>query len=311
MAPLGLQFYSYFYPQSYIWKSFEWRGIRFNNRLGTAGGFDKEGLSIKPLYKIGLGFSEIGTITPLPQKANPGKIIDRDWETKTLWNKMGFPNAGVECVVKRLQISPSPFPLFINVGKNRQTTQEKAHEDYLYCVQKMESFGSSFVINISSPNTQGLRDLQNKAFLERLISPLKEITQKPLLLKLSPDMDDSDLINLVERSIDIGVDGFILTNTTARRKSQDKWPMEGGLSGAPLRDRSEAILQTVVKQIESHREKPLIISVGGVLTPHDVSRRLDMGADLVQVYSAFVFQGFGFVKNVADFMRESGKQNEC
>lgn len=206
-------------PQTPEYRPFSWRGLDFKNPLGIAGGVDKTGHSLASWWCLGPGFIEIGTVTPQPQGPNPGKIMDRDISQKALWNKMGFPNLGCEAAKKQLSTlkKPYPTPLFVNIGKNRWTENEKAHEDYLYCLENLKSFADVFVVNISSPNTSGLRDLQQGEEFQKLLKTLSDFKQQnndqPVLLKLSPDMSNDQLKELLEASFST-VDGWILTNTT-------------------------------------------------------------------------------------------------
>lgn len=286
-----------------VWESFMWRGMVFKNRLGIAGGVDKNADCLPAWWSLGCGFVEVGTVTPRPQEPNDGVIIDRDLGSMALWNRMGFPSEGGKDVLANLQpLQPYRTPVFVNVGKNRTTPNEKAVEDYLDLVRLFSGSADAFVINISSPNTQGLRDLQNRDALEGLLKPVIEAgraANTPVLVKLSPDMDDDAFTEAVETAFACGIDGFILTNTTLERSSQSPFPKEGGVSGAPLRRKSLHALERLHKILGSRREGLLVVSVGGVLTPDDVFERLKSGADLVQVYSALIFSGPGFFREVA------------
>jgi dihydroorotate dehydrogenase len=287
-----------------VWKSFTWNNLEFKNPLGLAGGMDKNAESLKEWWALGAGFVEIGTVTPKPQSANPGKIMDRDLERKALWNKMGFPSHGAEEVYYNLLAHDyKPTPVFINIGKNRETANEAAVDDYAYLIHRLKDPADAFVINISSPNTKGLRDLQNKQALTKLLTPLIKLshadTSKPILLKLSPDLSDENLEEALNVAVDLGIDGFVLTNTTLSRPGGIAFPAEGGLSGAPLKPLSCQILQKSLQILGKHRSGKLIISAGGAMTPEDVFERLQMGADLVEIYSALVFEGPGFFRNVA------------
>lgn len=289
------------------WQSKTWRGLHFPNPLGLAGGVDKDGENILDWWRMGCGFLEIGTVTPRPQDPNPGKIIDRDCAKQALWNRMGFPSLGASEVYYNLRRHGPPFrtPLFVNLGKNRDTPNSLAFEDYRDGLSVFESLAQVFVINISSPNTQGLRDLQKPESLKGLLGPLKDYVyarnNQPLLVKLSPDSQEEDFLNCVETCLALGVDGFVLTNTTLDRVLTPDFPKEGGVSGAPLKERSEACLQTLINILGKKKKDLLVVSVGGVSTPKDVFHRLDLGADLVQVYSTLVFNG-------PLFFRETHKQ---
>lgn len=289
------------------WQSKTWKNLHFRNPLGLAGGVDKNAQSLEAWWKLGAGFVEVGTITPRPQAANPGKIMDRDLQLNALWNKMGFPSHGADEVFYNLRnlsldLNKFPTPIFINIGKNRETPNDKAHEDYLFLMDRLNEFADAFVVNISSPNTKGLRDLQTPEALSKLFRPLlkkaREL-QTPLLVKLSPDIDQDLLRQTLETCVELGLDGYVLTNTTLHRPEGCSFPMEGGLSGAPLKDLSLQALQMAAEVLSKCEQKPLIVSCGGVMSPKDVFERLQLGADLVEIYSALVFEGPSFFGNVA------------
>jgi dihydroorotate dehydrogenase len=284
----------------YNWKPFRWSGFHFRNRLGTAGGLDKNAEHIEDWQNLGAGFLEVGTITPQPQGANPGKIIDRDVKNLALWNRMGFPSKGSDLVFDEVRFAKREVPLFINIGKNRNTPNDKAIGDYLYLAEKFRSLADILVVNISSPNTQGLRDMAQAQYLEPLLTQVVKVARyTPVLLKISPDMLDEDLKNLVRIAIACGVLGFVMTNTTLERKAHSPFPPEGGVSGRPLKERSLSALAKVQDYSGSDRSSLLLVNCGGVMTSQDVFDRLKHGADLVQVYSALVIHGPGFLKEVA------------
>ena len=311
ISPIGLQLYSIFNKApTPTWKSFVWKNIVFKNRLGLAGGVDKNADLVNAWAPIGCGFIEIGTVVPQPQKPNPGKILDRSLKELTLWNQMGFPSAGADEVYYNLKDykQTSTLPVFINIGKNRTTPNESAAADYIQLLEKFYAFADAFVVNISSPNTLGLRDLAKaenlKKFLEPILTARAELTaksgqEKPILLKVSPDLESDDFKSLIDTSMEKKIDGFVLTNTTLERKTQKDFPKTGGISGKPLQDLSKKSLQIVCNHLGKDKSKNLIISVGGVMTAEDVFERIEMGADLVEVYSALIFQGPGFFKEVA------------
>jgi dihydroorotate dehydrogenase len=284
--------------KNYSYREKIWRELRFRNPLGLAGGADKDGRSLLSWQDLGVGFLEVGTVTPLPQKANPGKILDRDLQQKAVWNKMGFPNSGSDLLYKKLQkIKPQiSVPLFINIGKNRTTANENAALDYVSCLQKLAAFGDAFVVNVSSPNTKDLRDLLRRENLQKFLSPIitarNSLEQKkPLFLKLSPDMEKESLADALKTTLDMDLDGWILTNTTLSRPASIHFPMEGGLSGQPLNELSFKNLQWASTFLQKEKGDRLLISTGGVGSSDEVLRRLDSGADLVQIYSALIFEG--------------------
>lgn len=282
--------------------------MHFRNRIGIAGGVDKNAELIPVWQKIGVGFIEVGTVTPRGQEANPGKIMDRDWNAKILWNKMGFPNHGMEALREKLIVTKTQrqVPLFVNLGKNRDTSLEKAHEDYGKLAAFLHPHADAFVINISSPNTPGLRSLQSKESLGLLVSSVREQMPDhkiPVLVKISPDFAEQDLESTLDALMKNSVDGLILTNTTLSRPTPSKFSNEGGVSGAFLSELSKIQLQRTVRFLGADKKKCLIVSVGGVMTPSDVAERLELGADLVQIYSALVFQGPGFFRGVNKHMQ--------
>lgn len=302
VGPLALKLYSLFAdPTPPAWRSFLWRGLVFKNRVGIAGGVDKNADNLKAWWALGCGFVEIGTVTPLPQEPNPGKITDRHATSRSMWNRMGFPSEGAEEVLANLRAAkPFATPVFVNIGKNRATMNDDAVNDYLALVRELGDVADAFVVNISSPNTKGLRDLQNRQALRELLRPVKLAAGlKPVLLKLAPDLDGESLAEAVTTAADQGIDGFILTNTTLSRLPDMPYPPEGGVSGAPLAELSKRALRTVIETLGERREGKLLVSVGGVMTPDEVFERLSMGADLVQCYSALIYEGPGFFRRVA------------
>lgn len=310
LSPLAVEAYSLMQtkrtpPENSQWGSFFWRGIEFKNRLGLAGGVDKNADHILAWEKLGCGFIEVGTVTPLAQEPNPGKIFDRSIADEALWNKMGFPSAGADEVFYNLR-SAKPdckIPILVNIGKNRSTPNELAYDDYNTLIEKFHGMADAFVVNISSPNTKGLRDLANKESLEAFLKPIMlqktELNcEKPVLLKLSPDLDQDSLKTILDISIQNGVDGFVLTNTTLSRNTHKKFSNEGGVSGKPLQELSKLSLKTAIEHLGSEKTKKLVISVGGVMTAEDVFERISIGADLVEVYTALVFSGLNFFRKV-------------
>ncbi len=280
------------------WRERKWRGLSFRNPLGIAGGVDKTGESLLSWQNLGAGFLEVGTVTPLPQKANPGKILDRDVPNQALWNKMGFPNSGSVALEKKIKsLKPKlHVPLFVNIGKNRATSNEVAAQDYVECLQRLWTCADAFVVNISSPNTKDLRALLQpenlRRFLEPIIQARNELGKtKPLLLKLSPDMETASLESALQTSLDLDIDGWILTNTTISRPPNIQFPFEGGLSGVPLKELSRNCLKNALTFLKIKKGDRLLISTGGVDSALEVKLRLDEGADLVQIYSALIFEG--------------------
>ncbi|RDI95898.1 quinone-dependent dihydroorotate dehydrogenase [Meiothermus sp. QL-1] len=268
-------------------------GLRFPNPIGLAAGFDKNALALRAWPALGFGFVEIGSITALPQPGNPKPRLFRLPEAEALINRMGFNNEGAEAVARRLAAwqahGPLPVPLGINLGKSRATPLEKAAEDYLKSLSLLLPYGDYFVLNVSSPNTPGLRALQEKERLEALLQALTGYLQgrKPLLLKLAPDLTWAELDDILELSERYGLAGLIATNTTVQREGL---PLaeEGGLSGRPLARRALEVLRYLHKRLQGRLP---IVSVGGIFSPEDVWERLEQGACLVQIYTGFVYQG--------------------
>jgi len=307
LAPLGLSYYASKMPEEIPeWKPMTWKGLYFPNRLGIAGGVDKNAEHLQTWQRLGVGFIEVGTVTPYSQKANPGKILDRDWNHRNLWNRMGFPNYGSDEVYFNLRGEKSHLkvPVFVNIGKNRNRGNEEAEVDYIYLVDRFQNLADSFVVNVSSPNTQGLRDLQSPEFLKALLDKLLPIARKkPILVKFSPDMEPSHFQAALETCAASGASGFILTNTTLSRPENSSFPKEGGLSGKFLSELSKKHLKKAIEILGPQRSDFLLVSVGGVLSSNDVKERLQLGADLVQTYSGLVFEGPTFFRTTAARMK--------
>lgn len=287
-------------------------GFRFKNPVGLAAGYDKDGLAVCGLTALGFGHIEIGTVTPLPQEGNPGPRLFRLVEDQAVINRMGFPSKGAAFLLGKMRrldrkaLKRTGVILGINLGKNKQTPNEEAVFDYLALLQNFAACADYLAINVSSPNTVGLRDLQGRQALESLLSQLhaqRRLEEKrlekhlPLLVKLAPDLTEGQLDDAVEVILRTGMNGIIATNTTlARERLQSKRQSEtGGLSGKPLRSRSEAALRQIVKRVEG---KVPIVSVGGIMNPEDAKRRLDMGAALIQIYTGLIYHGPGLVKEI-------------
>ena len=313
IAPLALRLGSAFQTEDIpIWQPFKWRGLSFPNRLGIAGGVDKDAALIEEWWNYGAGFVEVGTITPLSQVPNPGRIIDRDLEARALWNRMGFPGSGVDVAKENLRDLPLRHrtPIFANIGKNRDTANADAARDYAICMRKLSGLCDAFVVNISSPNTTGLRELLQPQVFQKFLGQVMaarnkiEASSTPVLLKLSPDASDDDLKRVIGQASDLGIDGFIATNTTLAREYGSPFPAEGGVSGAPLAARSKEVLSLIRENLGTTSDR-LLISAGGVLSSADVKERLELGADLVQVYTALIFEGPGFFRAVARDLRST------
>jgi dihydroorotate dehydrogenase len=315
LAPIGLKIYSSFYSEpTPNWHSVNWRGLHFQNPLGIAGGVDKNADNVLDWQNLGAGFIEIGTVTPKAQDQNPGAILARDWEEKNLWNKMGFPNAGGQEVFANLDsiFTELKIPIFVNIGKNRNTLKTEALSDYQSLAAQFSEMASAIVLNVSSPNTKDLRDLQAKDELKLLVqgvaSKLKSCQkQPPIIVKLSPDLSTDLLKESIETAINNGASGINLTNTTLGRPQNSFFPKEGGLSGSFLRELSLSRLE-ICQNLLGKSHDYLIISTGGIFSAKDIQERLALGAKLVQVYSALVFEGPRFLQNIGEtFIHSEGK----
>ena len=299
VAPLCLRVYTDWMDSSlqkadFHWKPLQWRGLSFRNPTGIAGGLDKTGENLEDWQKLGAGFLEVGTLTPLPQVGNPGKVIDRNSATQSLWNKMGFPNEGVQQFAAEYSNKDLRVPLFINIGKNRATDLQRSVEDYVYCTEILKDLADVFVLNVSSPNTEGLTSLQAAREIQTLVTAVRKITKTPVLLKLSPDLKEAELLATLEAALDAGASGFVLTNTTAQRPETSVFPKSGGVSGQALRDLSRKNLEITATYLKKQASADiLIVSAGGVDSFKEVQLRLDLGAQLVQIYSALAFKGPG------------------
>ena len=277
-------------------------GIKFPNPVGLAAGFDKNAEIYKQMHDHGFGFIEIGTVTPKPQDGNPKKRIFRLVNDDAIINRLGFNNDGVDQIVNRLKKNINVI-IGGNIGKNKDTPNEKAADDYLICFQKLYDHVDYFAVNVSSPNTPHLRDLQNTEGLRSILIPLidenKKRLNKPILLKISPDLNNSDVLSIVDLIQELKIDGIITTNTTLSReklKSDNKLKSQkGGLSGAPLRKRSTEVISLIHKYSKGNVP---IIGVGGIMSADDALEKLNAGASLIQVYTGFIYNGPSFIYKI-------------
>lgn len=280
-------------------------GLKFKNPVGLAAGFDKNAELIDDFSHLGFGFIEIGTLTPKGQPGNAQPRLFRLPEDHALINRMGFNNEGVEVAVKRLALRKSNIIVGGNIGKNKMTPNERATEDYLECFRKLYEYVDYFVVNVSSPNTPGLRDLQEKEPLTRLLKSLQEenanqVKPKPILLKIAPDLNDSQMDDIIEITKILNLEGLIVSNTTIDREglktSNDQLIKigAGGLSGSPVFSKSNYVLRYIRNQLP---DVP-IIAVGGIMTPEDALEKMKAGANLVQIYTGLVYQGPGLIKEI-------------
>ena len=284
-------------------------GIEFPNPVGLAAGLDKNGAYIDALAGQGFGFIEIGTITPRPQAGNPHPRLFRLPQAKAIINRMGFNNDGVDQLVENVKAAKFKGILGINIGKNADTPVEKAVDDYLICLEKVYNYASYITVNISSPNTKNLRSLQSGDALTELLETLKkrqlELAQEyqhyvPLVLKVAPDLDNSDIAFIAKQLLQFKIDGLIVTNTTLSREGVEGLEHAeeaGGLSGAPVFEKSTACLAAFAAVLKG--QIPLI-GVGGMLAGADAVAKKQAGASLVQVYSGLIYTGPKLVKDCVD-----------
>ncbi|MFT7030002.1 MAG: dihydroorotate dehydrogenase [Marinoscillum sp.] len=280
-------------------------GLTFKNPVGLAAGFDKNAEYIHEFEAMGFGFIEIGTVTPLGQPGNPEPRLFRLPEDNALINRMGFNNKGVQEVKSNLLNKPKGIIIGGNIGKNKITPNEQAQDDYLKCFDVLYPHVDYFVVNVSSPNTPDLRKLQDKEPLEALLKSLQKANRKkpnlkPILLKIAPDLTDSQLDDIIEIAGNINLDGIIATNTTIDRsglKTSNDLLEEigaGGLSGAPVKNRSTE----VIKYLRAQNQKIPIIAVGGILSSADAIEKFEAGANLVQIYTGLVYRGPALIKEI-------------
>jgi dihydroorotate dehydrogenase len=292
-SPLPLVIYALSSIKS---KPVELFGLTFRNRLGLAAGFDKNADLVDAMFHLGFGFTELGTITRHAQPGNPRPRVFRCPREKGVVNRMGFPNDGADILAskikkKRADRSYKNYPIGINIGKSKITELDQAAGDYTYSFRKLFSVADFFVINVSSPNTPGLRSLQSREALAPILNEVQkanlELGNKPLLLKIAPDLTETDIADILQLIDEYKLSGIVATNTTLDHSSISL-KETGGLSGAPVRARSTSIIRFVSKETKG---KLPIIGVGGVFTREDYQEKIDAGASLVQVYTGFIYQG--------------------
>ena len=271
-------------------------GRPFPNPVGLAAGFDKDAAAAGALPALGFGFAEVGTVTPLPQPGNPRPRLFRHPRARSLQNALGFNNAGLDGMRRRLEGRPPlPIPLGINIGKNKATPPEKALDDYATLLRGLARFADYLVVNLSSPNTPGLRDLQNETFVRAVLGVAKEITDKPVLVKIAPDLDPEAAATLAETAVEAGAAGIVATNTTIDYALLPGARDFGGLSGEVLREKSFGIFEAVAKRLFG---RAVLISVGGISSGAEAYRRIRAGASLVQVYTALIYEGPGLARRI-------------
>lgn len=284
-------------------------GIDFPNPVGLAAGLDKNGECINAFAAMGFGFVEVGTVTPRPQPGNEKPRIFRIPEANAVINRMGFNNKGVDYLVDQVRKAQFKGVLGINIGKNKDTPEKNAKDDYIHCMQKVYNFATYITINISSPNTPGLRSLQYGDALNELLSAIKNeqkvLTEKygkyvPVAVKIAPDLTEPEVGSIAECLIANDIDGVIATNTTLSRegvKGLENGDEQGGLSGAPVKDKSTQVIKLLAKALDN---KLPIIGVGGISNGADAKEKIDAGAKLVQIYTGFIYKGPELVKDAVE-----------
>lgn len=287
-------------------------GIEFPNPVGLAAGLDKNGDYIDALSRLGFGFLEIGTVTPRPQSGNPKPRIFRIPERQAIINRMGFNNKGVDYLVEQVKKSKYSGVLGINIGKNFDTAVEDSTSDYLICLEKVYQYASYITINISSPNTPGLRTLQYGDSLKNLLEPIKqrqielskEFGYKPLFVKIAPDMNEEEIETVAQCLIDCEMDGVIATNTTLSRdgvQGLENGKEAGGLSGAPVKELANKTLEILARELKGQLP---IIGVGGIVDGDDAAEKIKLGAQLVQIYSGFIYKGPELIEEAIEEIQE-------
>ncbi len=288
-------------------------GIEFPNPVGLAAGLDKNAAHVDALASLGFGFIEVGTITPKPQSGNPKPRMFRLPEHRAVINRLGFNNDGVDALLKNLDCARYNGVLGINIGKNKDTPNDQAVNDYLACLRKVYERATYITVNISSPNTQGLRDLQEEETLRRFIGTLREEQErlganhkrKPMLLKIAPDLTETEMDAIAEVLLASGMDGLICTNTTIDRGpvAGHRFANEaGGLSGAPVFAKSTAVLAGMSKRLKG---KLPIIGVGGILHGADAQAKIAAGATLVQFYTGMIYRGPDLIRESVEAIRDA------
>jgi len=287
-------------------------GLRFENPVGLAAGLDKNGAHIDALAALGFGFIEVGTTTPRAQPGNPKPRMFRLPAREAVINRLGFNNEGVDALVANAERAKFAGPLGINIGKNKDTPNERAVDDYLFCLERVYARASYVTINISSPNTQGLRDLQEEETLKRFVGTLREAQEKlaakhrarkPMLLKIAPDLAEAELDGVANVLLASGIDGLICTNTTIDRApvaGLQHADESGGLSGRPLFEKSTAVLRGMAKRLGGRIP---LVGVGGIVEGKDAAAKIDAGASLVQFYTGMVYRGPALIGECVDAIR--------
>ncbi len=281
-------------------------GRTFLNPVGLAAGFDKDAVALRGWPALGFGCVEVGTVTPWPQAGNPRPRLFRFAEAASLQNAMGFNNQGMDALERRLsrlrRHGPAPLPLGINLGKNKATPPSGALADYEVLVRRLAGFCDYLVVNLSSPNTPGLRDLQNEAFVRALLAMATGITARPVLVKLAPDLDLGAAVDLAETAVAAGAAGIVATNTTIEYGLLPGAKDFGGLSGKVLQEKSYRMLQALAARLFG---RTILVSAGGIATGEEAYRRLRAGASLVQIYTGLIYEGPGLPRRINEELLRS------
>ena len=308
LSKTGASPLSFFYRQHAEFSPVEVMGLQFRNRVGLAAGFDKNGEAIDAFEAMGFGFVEVGTVTPKAQPGNTKPRLFRLKKSKAVINRLGFNNKGVDNLVSNLKARKSKIPVGVNIGKNKSTPIEHAQKDYIFCMEKVYEHASYITINISSPNTKNLRSMQSGALLDDLLGSLKEKQQSltnsegryvPLVLKIAPDLTKEEVGLIAEALLNYEFDGVVATNTTVDRSSimhEKNAYQEGGLSGAPLCQKSTEVITLLNEYLG---DKVPIIGVGGITSVIDGKQKLEAGAQLLQLYTGFIYEGLPLIKDLA------------
>lgn len=285
--------------------------LTFRNPIGLAAGMDKDCTALPAWDSFGFGFAEVGTVTPLPQEGNPKPRIFRYPEDKAIINRLGFNNCGADIFLKNIHSKrediSADFLVGVNIGKNKRTPLEDAYQDYKFCFERLFEYADYFTINVSSPNTEGLRELQQKKYLSEILKSLQTLNieldkiypggEKDIFLKIAPDLTEEEIDDIIEVSIENKITGIIATNTTIDRDmlTADKHFKTGGLSGKPLKNLTNSIIKYIK---EKAGDKLAVIGCGGIFNADDVKEKMDLGASLVQLYTGFIYEGPGVVKKM-------------
>lgn len=288
-------------------------GIDFDNPVGLAAGFDKHCSFFQHFHSLGFGFGEVGTITPIAQSGNEKPRLFRDPKNLAILNRMGFNNGGLEHCQKILaQTQHLKTPIAINIGKNKITPNEEANQDYQKLIEGLSEYASFFVVNISSPNTPGLRNLQAKDELKKLLEPIMETNtkklNKPIALKIAPDITEEEAQDIVDVVFDVGISCIVATNTTIDKSNVSNHLKDeaGGVSGKPVQSQSDQVLRWIAQKVD---QKIPIIGVGGIFNAEDAYRKIKLGANLVEVYTGWIYEGPYMVKRINTGLEQALKRD--